>query len=90
MTAKSDDVRKFYLLFSLKNNYSKRELERQIDSSLYERTMISSVFISKFFFGFNHFSLGNLNIAKTMSQYSPQLIQLRHRKQSDPCPSEFQ
>ena len=29
------------MLLSSKNNYSKRELERQIDSSLYERTMIS-------------------------------------------------
>ncbi|MCL2135436.1 MAG: PDDEXK nuclease domain-containing protein [Candidatus Bathyarchaeota archaeon] len=42
MAAKSDDEREFYLLLSSKNNYSKRELERQIDSSLYERTMISS------------------------------------------------
>jgi predicted nuclease of restriction endonuclease-like (RecB) superfamily len=42
MAAKSDEEREFYLLLSAKNNYSKRELERQIDSSLYERTMISS------------------------------------------------
>jgi len=41
MAAKSDEEREFYLLLSSKNNYSKRELERQIDSSLYERTMIS-------------------------------------------------
>ena len=41
MAAKSDEEREFYLLLSTKNNYSKRELERQIDSSLYERTMIS-------------------------------------------------
>jgi len=42
MAAKSDEEREFYLLLSAKNNYSKRELERQIDSSLYERTMIST------------------------------------------------
>ena len=41
MAAKSDEEREFYLLLSAKNNYSKRELERQIDSSLFERTMIS-------------------------------------------------
>ena len=41
MAAKTDEEREFYLLLSSKNNYSKRELERQIDSSLYERTMIS-------------------------------------------------
>jgi len=48
--AKTDEEREFYLLLSAKkqtkmcakNNYSKRELERQIDSSLYERTMISA------------------------------------------------
>jgi len=51
VAAKTDEEREFYLLLSSKNNYSKRELERQIDSSLYERTMISNeknqLFISK-------------------------------------------
>ena len=42
MAAKTDEEREFYLLLSAKNSYSKRELERQIDSSLYERTMIST------------------------------------------------
>jgi predicted nuclease of restriction endonuclease-like (RecB) superfamily len=42
MAAKTDEEREFYLLLSTKNHYSKRELERQIDSSLYERTMISA------------------------------------------------
>ena len=42
MAAKTDEEREFYLLLSKAHNYSKRELERQIDSSLYERTMISS------------------------------------------------
>jgi len=43
MAAKSDEEREFYLLLSSKNNYSKRELERQIDSGMFERTMISDV-----------------------------------------------
>ena len=42
MAAKSDEEREFYLLLASKNNYSKRELERQIDSALFERTMISN------------------------------------------------
>jgi predicted nuclease of restriction endonuclease-like (RecB) superfamily len=41
MAAKTDEEREFYLLLCFKNNYSKRELERQIDSGLFERTMIS-------------------------------------------------
>jgi predicted nuclease of restriction endonuclease-like (RecB) superfamily len=42
MAARTDEEREFYLLLSAKNNYSKRELERQIDSSLFERIMISA------------------------------------------------
>jgi predicted nuclease of restriction endonuclease-like (RecB) superfamily len=42
VAAKTDEEREFYLLLSAKNSYSKRELERQIDSGLYERTMISA------------------------------------------------
>ena len=41
MGAKSDEAREFYLLLAKKNNYSARELERQIDSMLFERAMIS-------------------------------------------------
>jgi len=41
--AKSDEEREFYLLLCAKNNYSSRELERQFNSSLFERTMISDV-----------------------------------------------
>jgi len=48
---KSDAAREFYLLLCSKNNYTKRELERQIDSMLFERTMISDkknqLFITK-------------------------------------------
>ncbi|MFZ3132139.1 MAG: PDDEXK nuclease domain-containing protein [Desulfosporosinus sp.] len=39
--AKTDEAREFYLLLAAKNRYSKRELERQIDSMLFVRTMIS-------------------------------------------------
>ena len=41
MSAKTDEAREFYLTLTAKNNYSKRELERQLDSMLFERTMIS-------------------------------------------------
>ena len=37
---KSDEEKEFYLKESIKNNYSKRELERQIASSVYERTLL--------------------------------------------------
>ena len=39
---KTDEAREFYLKLCIANRYSKRELERQIDSMLYERTMISN------------------------------------------------
>ena len=39
--AKTDEAREFYLLLAAKNRYSTSELERQIDSMLFERTMIS-------------------------------------------------
>ena len=39
--AKTEEAREFYLLLCSRNNYTKRELERQIDSMLFERTMIS-------------------------------------------------
>jgi len=41
MAAKTDEEREFYLMITKKNNYSARELERQIDSSLFERETIS-------------------------------------------------
>ena len=42
MTAcKTDEAKEFYLRACIENHYSKRELERQIDSMLYERTAIS-------------------------------------------------
>lgn len=39
---KTDEAREFYLRLSKTNNYSKRDLDRQIESMLYERTMIST------------------------------------------------
>lgn len=39
--AKTEEAREFYLHLCRRNNYTKRELERQIDSMLFERTMIS-------------------------------------------------
>ena len=51
MAAKSDEEREFYLSLTKNNNYSYRELEHQIDTGLYERTMISDhknqIFIEK-------------------------------------------
>lgn len=41
--AKSNEEREFYLILSQKNNYSSRELERQMDSRLFERVMISDI-----------------------------------------------
>ena len=40
--SKSKEERHFYLKLSIKNNYSKRELDRQISSSYYERYLLSS------------------------------------------------
>ena len=39
---KTEEAREFYLLLAAKNRYSRSELERQIDSMLFERTMISN------------------------------------------------
>ena len=39
---KTTEQREFYLLQTTKERYSKRELERQIDSGLFERTMLAS------------------------------------------------
>lgn len=39
---KTDEAKEFYLRLCARNGYSKRELERQIDSMLYERTMLSN------------------------------------------------
>jgi len=40
--AKTDEAREFYISLCIKNSYSKRELERQIDTMLFERTMVSN------------------------------------------------
>ena len=38
---KTDEAKEFYLRLTIENGYAKRELERQIDSLLFERTMLS-------------------------------------------------
>lgn len=38
---KTDDEREFYIRLCIKENYSKRQLERQLDSGYYERYMLS-------------------------------------------------
>jgi len=43
LTCKTDEEREFYLTLSVKNRYSFRELKRQMDSGLYERTMLSGI-----------------------------------------------
>ena len=40
--SKSAEERHFYLFLCVKEHYSKRELERQMDSAYYERSMLSS------------------------------------------------
>lgn len=44
---KSMEEKEFYILLSIKERYGFRELERQIDSSYFERTMISAAKMSK-------------------------------------------
>jgi len=39
---KSEEERKFYIQMTVKEKYSKRELDRQIDTSLFERTAIEN------------------------------------------------
>ena len=41
-SAKTSEAREFYINLCIKNNHSKRELERQIDTMLFERTMLSN------------------------------------------------
>ena len=41
-SAKTDEEREFYLLLTSRERYSKRELERQIKSSIFERTMLAN------------------------------------------------
>ena len=41
-SSKTDEEREFYILLSIKENLSSRELERQIKSSIYERTMLAN------------------------------------------------
>ena len=40
--SKSDEEREFYIMTSIQERYSKRELERQISSGLFQRTMLAN------------------------------------------------
>jgi predicted nuclease of restriction endonuclease-like (RecB) superfamily len=40
--AKSDESKEFYVKLCIKHNYSKRELDRQLESLLFERTVLSN------------------------------------------------
>ncbi|MBR2336294.1 MAG: DUF1016 family protein [Clostridia bacterium] len=40
---KTDEAKEFYIRLCIANGYSKRELERQIDSMIFERTVLSTV-----------------------------------------------
>lgn len=42
VSAKTPESQEFYMSLAIKNNYSARELERQLDSMLFERTLISN------------------------------------------------
>jgi predicted nuclease of restriction endonuclease-like (RecB) superfamily len=44
--AKTDEEREFYLQLSIKEHYTVKELERQINSGIYERTMIGNAKLS--------------------------------------------
>ena len=45
--SKSDKEREFYILLTIKEKYSHRELDRQIRSGIYERTMLSNKKLSQ-------------------------------------------
>jgi len=41
-SSKSDEEREFYIKLSIKERYSVRELQRQLDSGYFERYMLST------------------------------------------------
>ncbi|MFA5097909.1 MAG: PDDEXK nuclease domain-containing protein [Candidatus Margulisiibacteriota bacterium] len=43
---KSIEEKEFYIQLAIRENYSKKELERQLDSAVYERTLLSSKLMS--------------------------------------------
>jgi len=45
-SCKTDEEREFYLLLAIKENYTVKELERQINSSFYERAVLSEQKVS--------------------------------------------
>ena len=47
---KTDEEREFYIRLCIKENYSKRQLERQLDSGYYERYMLWNFWICQMSF----------------------------------------
>ena len=43
LSCKTDEEREFYITLSINNRYTFHELKRQMDSALYERTMLSDI-----------------------------------------------
>jgi len=70
--AKTDEAREFYLLLAAKNRYSTSELERQINSMLFERSMISDeknkLFITR-----------NKSIASLRDNYVLEFLDIPHQ-----------
>lgn len=85
--AHTKEARYFYLQLCIKENYSKRELERQIKSSYYERTLLSHNYISLENAQKNSkmkmldlYSLEFLNLPSKYSEYDFKKAILNHMK----------
>ena len=73
---KSMEEKEFYLRLSIKERYTSRELERQIDSGYFERTMISSIKLSKLGQKDKSRTIGetiNTKVSTPLSQLKPNL-----------------
>jgi predicted nuclease of restriction endonuclease-like (RecB) superfamily len=66
MTAKTAEEREFYLRLATGNRYSFRELDRQMDSCLFERTMISKNLNANALFAQKHNGLTGLRDSYTL------------------------
>ncbi len=67
---KTDEAKEFYMRLCIVNGYGKRELERQIDSMLYERTMLSTAKHHELIE--QHFPL---ELVRKIRKLSPELLQ---------------
>src|SRR3990167_5663568 len=73
---KSMEEKEFYFRLSIKERYTSRELERQIDSGYFERTMISSIKLSKLGKKDKSRTIGetiNTKVSTPLSQLKPNL-----------------